>query len=457
MPSINITETQLGTANDLSPLSNAVFIVGFTSKSDAPKVPTKCETKDQFTELFGETAAAFEADQEYPRYVATTSSATGTDGFTTNAIPSDTSLKMFNNKDVDPSYNMAISLLTLGLTVVYQCVLDSSKDVVTTPAVASLYSFVKSNTFEDTVLGDVGQYNVAYLTLGGYPSFEYTYAGATAKEEDAITLADKMIACAQHRGDCVALIDATNNTQRAIGTNADTSVFKSAQSIKQNIKQDDSTILGSYGALFYPYVNNEAPSFAYLKCVANAAQNADGVSALAIAGVNRAVISGAKAEDIVPMIPNSVADAYSTKKLGEIAINGITNIVPYGPTVWGNRTLLKNKTTSSNGEYRQALSFLNVRVMVNNIKKYIRSVAQSLTFEPNNDILWVNFKAGISTYLDQLITGYGLSKYTIEKQDTKGKLATVKAKIKLYVIEAVEDWELELQVIDSTVTEVEGE
>lgn len=440
MPSINITETQLGTANDLSPLSNAVFIVGFTSKSDAPKVPTKCETKDQFTELFGATAAAFEADQAYPTYTASS-----TDGFTANAIPSGNSTKMFNQNDADPSYNMAISLLTLGLTVVYQCVLDS-KGIVTIPTVEKLYSFVKSNTFEDTVLGDVGQYNVAYLTLGGYPSFEYKYS-------DGTVLADKMIACAQHRGDCVALIDATNNTQRAIGTNDATSVFKSAQSVTQN----NDTILGSYGALFYPYVKNETPSFAYLKCVANAAQNTDGVSALATAGVNRAVVRGAKAENIVPTIPNSVADAYSTKKSGEIAINGITNIVPYGPTVWGNRTLLKNKTTSSNGEYRQALSFLNVRVMVNNIKKYIRSVAQSLTFEPNNDILWVNFKAGISTYLDQLITGYGLSKYTIEKQDTKGKLATVKAKIKLYVIEAVEDWELELQVIDSTVTEVEGE
>ena len=439
MPSIKITETQLGTADDLSPLSNAVFIVGFTSNSNAPKVPTKCETKDQFTKLFGKTAAAFKADQSYPTYTASS-----TDGFTANAIPSGGS-KMFKSGDSDPSYDMAISLLTLGLTVIYQCVLDDA-NIVTTPTVASLYSFVKSNTFEDTVLGDVGQYNIAYLTLGGYPSFEYTYS-------DGTVLADKMIACAQHRGDCVALIDATNNTQRAIGTNDDTSVFKSAQ----NITPNDNTILGSYGALFYPYVKNETPSFAYLKCVANAAQNTDGVSALAIAGVNRAVVRGAKAEDIVPTIPNSVADAYSTKELGKIAINGITNIVPYGPTVWGNRTLLKNKASSSNREYRQALSFLNVRVMVNNIKKYIRSVAQSLTFEPNNDILWVNFKAGISTYLDQLITGYGLSKYTIEKQDTRGKLATIKAKIKLYVIEAVEDWELELQVIDSTVTEVEGE
>lgn len=441
MPSIKITETQLGTANDLSPLSNAVFIVGFTSNSNAPKVPTKCETKDQFTKLFGETAAAFGVDQPYPTYTASS-----TNGFTANAIPSGDSPKMFKSGDADPSYGMAISLLTLGLTVVYQCVLNDSKNVVTTPTVVSLYSFVESNTFEDTVLGDVGQYNVAYLTLGGYPSFEYTYS-------DGTVLADKMIACAQHRGDCVALIDATNNTQRAIGTNDTKSVFKSAQSITQ----DDTTILGSYGALFYPYVKDETPSFAYLKCVANATQNTDGVSALATAGVNRAVVRGAKAEDIVPMLPNSVADAYSTKEPSRIAINGITSIVPYGPTVWGNRTLLKNKETSSNGEYRQALSFLNVRVMVNNIKKYIRSVAQSLTFEPNNDILWVNFKAGISTYLDQLITGYGLSKYTIEKQDTKGKLATVKAKIKLYVIEAVEDWELELQVIDSTVTEVEGE
>ena len=109
MPSIKITETQLGTANDLSPLSNAVFIVGFTSNSDAPKVPTKCETKEQFKELFGETAAAFGVDQPYPTYTESS-----TNGFTANAIPSGNSPKMFKQNDADPSYDMAISLLTLG-------------------------------------------------------------------------------------------------------------------------------------------------------------------------------------------------------------------------------------------------------------------------------------------------------------------------------------------------------
>ena len=56
------------------------------------------------------------------------------------------------------------------------------------------------------------------------------------------------------------------------------------------------------------------------------------------------------------------------------------NIRPYGYCIWGNRTLNEN-----NGLV--ASSFMNIRTLVNEVKKTVYSVAKSLTFELNNDVL----------------------------------------------------------------------
>ena len=47
-------------------------------------------------------------------------------------------------------------------------------------------------------------------------------------------------------------------------------------------------------------------------------------------------------------------------------------------------------------------------------------------------------------------SGNGLNDYKIERLATDKK-ATVKAKITLYVVEAVEDWDITIELSDSTV------
>ena len=53
-----------------------------------------------------------------------------------------------------------------------------------------------------------------------------------------------------------------------------------------------------------------------------------------------------------------------------------------------------------------------------------------------------------------MINGNGISAYEIKRQSTTKK-ATVKAVVRLYAIEPVEDWDITIELADST-TEILG-
>lgn len=287
---------------------------------------------------------------------------------------------------------------------------------------------------------DKGEYVIKFLTSGAYPVFEY----------DSNTIAGLMIQNAGNRGDVTALIDHTPRNDRPLTTSA--SVYDSIKtyaqtSIKSTLGEDCFT----YTAMFTPYAvfncnsvsqQLELPgSFAYLISLAASVQANN--NWLAVAGVTRGLVPNLVR--LSQNLTNSVADSYQGRDT--ISINPITNIKPYGYTIWGNRTL---KNNALKGDLT-ATSFLNVRQLANDVKRTLFVAAKRLTFEQNSDILWINFKSEIIPTLDNMVSGNGLTGYKITKQATTKK-ATVKAKITLYVVEAVEDWELTVELADSETT-----
>ena len=136
--------------------------------------------------------------------------------------------------------------------------------------------------------------------------------------------------------------------------------------------------------------------------------------------------------------------------VSENAINPITNIKPYGLVLWGSRTLKNNVL---NGDLT-ATSFLNIRQLTNDVKRQVYVAAKSLTFEQNNDLLWIKFKNKLTPLLDSMVNSGGISAYDIKKKKTDKK-ATIKAVVRLYAIEPVEDWDITIELADST-TEILG-
>jgi hypothetical protein len=313
------------------------------------------------------------------------------------------------------------------------------------------------------MLEDKNEFQVKYITSGGYP----TFMPVKDKDgKDTYPLADSLIATAYNRGDAVALVDHMDDPAAPLRYND-----RDAQGAPKSIyaKVNDwfkSGATNSFGAMFTPWADYSCvtvtdvdrmmqsmpASFGYLMSLAVAIKSSP--NWLAIAGVARGSVPNLKELNTNAILTNVIAEDYQPKwgaEGNQVSVNAITNIKPYGLTIWGNRTLepVAEKGTT-------ALNFLNTRNMISDIKKLAYSTAKSLMFEQDSDTLWLRFKSGISPLLDQLKGGFGISNYKIIRGTTKyngdpltrGEMAAV---IKIYPLYAIEYFEITVVVADEDV------
>ena len=299
----------------------------------------------------------------------------------------------------DIGYKLAIKLLNLGMQVILE----------------GFESSTKPNATTQKELSEKGTYDIKYLIAGSFA------------DDDEV--ANTLIGVATARQDCIALIDHKKASN-------------SLEAVKKDVAARGVGDDLSYVSYCTPWIKlsgieTECPaSFGFLLAIARALQS--NPSWFAAAGAFRGSIPGLL----------DVAYSYSESEVEELqnstshsAINPICEIRPYGTIVWGNRTgLIKPEL--------KATSFLNVRSLVCELKKVLYTVSRKYTFEQNSDILWFNFKSDLTPILDKMQTGDGILGYTIEriKTNEKGKL---KARIIIVPIEAVENFELIVNISDS--------
>lgn len=167
----------------------------------------------------------------------------------------------------------------------------------------------------------------------------------------------------------------------------------------------------------------------------------------AVAGYKRGLIPGATDAGF---LKESEIDAMQSR-LNDMkcAINPICYVNPWGVRIWGNRTALPNTNVgSSEADQLVASSFANVRVLICDIKKALYNAAKQYQFEQNNDILWVNFTSEVNGLLEKMKQSYGIAGYRWIRQDSNER-AKLKAILRIIPIEAVEDFDLTLELADS--------
>ena len=400
--------------------------------------PTLCNTVSEFIRNFGELPYKFTADESFPTF--TPASTMG-----------------YKNGDYERSYIMARELVSAGIPVLYENFVEGrdSGYAKSAPSVASLYANMKT-MFEN--ISDIGEYSVKYITSGAYPVYEVANQGSGA---GVFSPAIELCKAAFTRGDAVALVDHSDIPGRVlIGEGSVFASVEAANSIfKKETIEGGAKEYGAYCAMLTPYASYKCvaqdgnlpvasrkqilpASFAYLMSLAKSIKT--NANWLAVSGVSRGLVPNIVSLNTTQKLTNKIADTYQPKT--DVAINAITNIQPYGLTIWGNRTLFAN---TANG--LQAHSFLNTRNMVNEIKKVAYNVAKSLMFEQNSESLWLAFKSGLLPTLNQMQSGQGLSAYKIIRQETaeKYKLSAV---IKLYPIYAVEEIEVNIYLENEEVT-----
>lgn len=334
---------------------------------------------------------------------------------------------------------IAYELLGLGYTVFYKKCNSDLSDL----ANATFWEALKDKT----------NYDFRYIMTGYLSGSEAT---------------ENIIKVAKDRGDCIALLD------------IDSSAYKGEDArntkIDNIISEANGYTTDKNCAIFLPTVvydltrsknyedifkNMRFPaSFHYLTCVANASERY--AEWYAASGFTRGVSPfGIKTTDftvgeaiIDKLQPRNQASQDSSLKAPlKHAVNVIAKFRNQY-LLWGNRTA--NTLRAGDDDDLIASDFLNIRQLCCTLKKQIYVACRQLTFDPNSEMLWINFKNKIRPILEKMKADQGIQDYEFVKIANAPK-ATLKAQIRIVPIEAVEDFEIDVMLEDSLDGVVIGE
>ena len=162
------------------------------------------------------------------------------------------------------------------------------------------------------------------------------------------------------------------------------------------------------------------------------------------AGFNRGGLSQGAAG--LPVVGTSERlTSKNRDDLYEANINPIANFPNEGIVVFGQKTL---QVTPS------ALDRINVRRLMNYVKKTISRMANDILFQPNVDETWINFTSRVNPFLASVQARFGLDdfKVVLDKTTTTPELIDrniVYAKIFLKPTKAIEYIAIDFNITNS--------
>lgn len=342
------------------------------------------------------------------------------------------------------SYKMAANLVALGFRVLYVVVSSTKSTAITQLQKYDLVEGDAEGTFHWSKYEDKGHYNIMFFFTSEYIDKE---------------VSENAMKCAAKRTDAVALVDVPDTNKDSYNIESYVKSLFNAESgtsrfvERDKCDDDDVTVKEdplAYGAAFTSSVTYEEDSteypatFNYLACF-GAHNMKDAPAWFATSGSQRGV---APYGAVTPKNTYNEADIIKLqdkRTAGNRAVNLILEKRPYGNVIWGARTLFPNQ-----GGELKACSYLNIRVLCCLIKKTLYEASIRYMFDPNSDVLWINFKSLITPLLEEMKANQGIKGYKIIKEQTNKK-ATLKARIQIIPIEPVEDFYLTVNMVDSII------
>ena len=311
-----------------------------------------------------------------------------------------------------------------NLTFAYaKAIVDSGLQALIGPSLESI---------DTTLLLDKNEYNIKFLTSGTKGTI--IIDGESVDIDAFKTLLD----VAASRRDCTVIADVDAGSLDVLGVYNKINVTSTFTDVTMDNLR--------WAALYYTqgaYTNNVADiaklgDLAFLQGYGK--QYKIGKQWESIAGVARGTVS--IPDDAV--VSKYVVDTNIQTTSG-ISFNAVCDVRPYGPTIWGDRTLFKNSGL-------KASSFFSIMNMVTDISKRCYAASIENTFESNSDVTWTNYKSRISTLLDEMVGAYKVAAYSIKRVPTDAR-ATIACKIHIIPIEPVEDFDITviLENADATI------
>ena len=357
------------------------------------------------------------------------------------------------NTSVDHIGNqIAYELLGLGYTVYFKVLSTDS------PALDQL----KDPTFWEP-LKQKSVYRIRYLTSGG------CYDSNVVKEMQKIAYVNNKKATIEDadvygkeigRGDVIVLADIDEDATDIVKATTKRDLLLAFGKEAAKFSDNGEKGKGKFTAVFAPrvaydfgyseddvYSNDQLfpASFHYLACAAYAQERY--AEWYAVAGYTRGICGK-------PI-------KYLTKTFGDVDVNTLCPRVANDYvkvegaainliiTERGNYYLWGNRTAEPLTDKGLIFShFLNIRQLCCTLKQVLYEATRKFTFEPNSDLLWINFVNAIKPTLEAMKADQGISGYKISRVATDKKALLV-AKIRIVPIEAVEDFDISIYLEDS--------
>lgn len=375
---------------------------------------------------------------------------------------------------------MAYELLGLGYTVLFKAMMPltaeelADKEAKANEADAEGVSYLKA---EDSAvaqindgdfwecLKDKSTYDFRYLVTGLLTNNDMANKCIleVADHSEEVLLDDASMQ--DGRGDCIALIDLDSKTYEG----------KTQTKAIPDMAKEAAEWASAYAAVFAPYVtylmsddpiyNNKTfpASFHYLACAANSSNN-NFNEWYANAGYTRGVakytiestgckFGEAAIQALEPRFMIKVGKELNERGTAYNDINTVVAInliakIKSSYYLWGNRTGKKLGTRGAADGDLRAQDFLNIRQLCCTIKKQVYTTCRRLTFDPNSNNLWINFRSLLTPMLEEMKADQGIKDYKFVKNDTDRK-ALLSAKIRIVPIEAVEDFDIGIYLEDT--------
>lgn len=307
---------------------------------------------------------------------------------------------------------------------------------------------IVANSYKDAedYLNDRNQFSVKFLLVD--PLQE-----VGDDDTDDKTDLEYALNIARYRRDCCVIYSATASEftdeekallNDAVGNSGDTSS-------DGFLSSETPSSVGKYCLAFYgnALINSNTkeairPGLAYILAFLKSV-NEGNAEWLAVAGSKRGALPiDASAGFMTESAIDGMQPRYpATGETTSYAINPIIKMNPWGVRIWGNRTSLG---ITSDG--LKASHFANIRILICDLKKQLYKAARAYQFEQNNDVLWVNFTSYVNTLLEQMKQSYGIAGYKWIREETTER-AKLKATLRIIPIEAIEDFDLTINLTDS--------
>lgn len=227
----------------------------------------------------------------------------------------------------------------------------------------------------------------------------------------------KMIATCEARGDSLAIVDLPGDYQSAFESTTAESSRKPVVDTATNYTKFDLAVNSSYGCAFYPWVmisdvnsGNKVwvpPSVAALGTFGSTQRFSE--VWFAPAGFTRGGLSSNKAAGIPVVQVARKLTAKERDQLYEANINPIASFPSEGIVVFGQKTL---QSTPS------ALDRINVRRLMNYVKKEISRISSTVLFDPNTKVTWNRFLAPTERFLRDVQARLGITEFRVVLDET---------------------------------------